>query len=187
MAIIEIGNLYSTLKDATLKGKGAVDSALAVDTPGHSFVPSYKSGMWDGKTRFFKMTSGKFPTGLLSDVVRALARAGEVAEYKDLRKVMDAEVPDEICLSHAELGSITLRDYQYESVWRGLQSTRGIINVATNGGKTEIACGIIQCIMPKLKKGQTIAFFTHSKEIFNQSHKRYTGEIGYRGWYDWKW
>jgi superfamily II DNA or RNA helicase len=178
MAIIEIGNLYSTLKDATLKGKGAVDSALAVDTPGHSFVPSYKSGMWDGKTRFFKMTSGKFPTGLLSDVVRALARAGEVAEYKDLRNVMDAEVPDEICLSHAELGSITLRDYQYESVWRGLQSTRGIINVATNGGKTEIACGIIQCIMPKLKKGQAIAFFTHSKEIFNQSHKRLQERLG---------
>jgi superfamily II DNA or RNA helicase len=63
-------------------------------------------------------------------------------------------------------------------VWRGLQSTRGIINVATNGGKTEIACGIIQSILPKLKKDQTIAFFTHSKEIFTQSHKRIQERLG---------
>lgn len=178
MATIEIDNIYSTLKDATLKGKSAVDDALAVDTPGYLFVPSYKNGMWDGKTRFFKMGSGKFPTGLLSNVVLALASAGEVAEYKDLRSDIDVEVPDEIRLSHSELGYITLRDYQYESVWRSLQATRGIINVATNGGKTEIACGIIQSVLPRIKKGQTIAFFTHSKEIFTQSHKRIQERLG---------
>lgn len=43
----------------------------------------------------------------------------------------------------------------------------GIVN-----HNTEIAAGIIQQILPYLKRGERIAFFTHSKEIFKQSAAR---------------
>lgn len=43
---------------------------------------------------------------------------------------------------------------------------------------TECACGIIKCILPTLKEGQRIAFFTHSKEIFIQSHLRLEERLG---------
>lgn len=38
--------------------------------------------------------------------------------------------------------------------------------------KTEVASGIIQQLLPYLEKGETIAFFTHNKEIFHQSAQR---------------
>lgn len=191
VATIEIGNIHSTLVDASINGIRAINDALAVHTPGASFSSSYRRGNWDGMTRFFKLETKKFPTGLLTEAVIALRKAGETVELKDLRDKIGYTLPEEIQLLHDELGSITLRDYQYESVAKGLESSRGIINVATNGGKTEIACGIIQCILPHLKNGQKIAFFTHSKEIFSQSHKRLeerlnikVGRIGEGKWED---
>jgi superfamily II DNA or RNA helicase len=44
--------------------------------------------------------------------------------------------------------------------------------VATNGGKTEIASGIIKQLLPRLNGPETILFVTHSKEIFHQSAAR---------------
>ncbi|AHJ87528.1 putative intein containing helicase/endonuclease protein [Bacillus phage Bp8p-C] len=49
----------------------------------------------------------------------------------------------------------------------------GIIN-----HNTEVASGVIQQILPYLKRGERIAFFTHSKEIFSQSAERIGKRIG---------
>jgi superfamily II DNA or RNA helicase len=178
LAIIKLGNVNSKLSEASNQARVAVDDALAVETPGYRFTSSYRSGFWDGKTRFFKIQSGNFPTGLVDAVVQVLKSVGEEYTIEDERNIPDVEIPSQIELAHKELGKITLRDYQYESVTRGLELGRGVVNVATNGGKTEIACGLIQNIIPTLKKNQTIAFFTHSKEIFSQSHKRLEERLG---------
>ncbi len=178
MTIIELGNIYSKVIKPSAREVAVMDSALSVETPGASFASSYRSGHWDGMTRFYKKQGNKFPTGLLSEVVPALRRIGIEPEIQDKRNIIGYNLDDEVKLAHAELGEITLRDYQYDSVRLALESTRGIINVATNGGKTEIACGIIQSIIPQLKDGQKVAFFTHSKEIFSQSAKRIQERLG---------
>ena len=189
VAIIELGNVHSTIKEASKELMHRLNEALAVETPGFSFSSTYNRGFWDGKTRFLNKKTGQFPTGLLSYVAKTLKKHGEEYEIVDNRTPVGYSLDKEITLSHKKLGQITLRDYQYESVEKGLASSRGIINVATNGGKTEIACGIIKSILPHLKKGQRIAFFTHSTEIFNQSAKRLSerlqikvGKIGAGTW-----
>ncbi|MMZ43488.1 ATP-dependent RNA helicase RhlE [compost metagenome] len=171
IATIEIGNIHSKLLDANISALVAVDTRLAVMTPNCNFSAAYKSGKWDGMTRFFSVATKKFPSGLLSQVAKALDKAGEAYTIKDTRTPLGYVLPDSITL-HDPNGDITLRDYQYDSVKQGLEATRGVINVATNGGKTEIAAGIIKCILPKLPEGKKILFFTHSKEIFYQSHAR---------------
>ena len=134
MAKIILGNSYSEVDDVSKSMLSVISDALSVDTPGKQFVPSYKSGYWDGMTRF--MTSkGKFPTGLLSYVHSALKKAGEPIEIVDNREILDYNLPEKIVLNHESLGTITLRDYQYESVVSALDSSRGVVNVATNGGK----------------------------------------------------
>jgi len=172
MTTIEIGNVFSKLVDASPEAIRAVDAALAVPTPNYNFSAAYKSGKWDGMTRFYRVATNRFPSGLLMDVVRALRLIRETYEIRDTRIPMDADTLDSITLLDVGRGTITLRDYQLESVHKGLEATRGIINVATNGGKTEIACGIIKSVLPYLGDGKKIVFFTHAKEIFYQSQKR---------------
>lgn len=178
MATVHIGNVYSRISDISARGIKAVNAALCAITPGHQFTPLYKKGLWDGYTRFYRIQGNKFPTGLLTKVVKTLMTIGETCDIEDERVTMDADVPESISLFHEELGTITLRDYQHDAVVKAIEATRGIINIATNGGKTEVACGIIKCILPSLKKGQTIGFFTHSQEIFYQTHKRISERLG---------
>lgn len=47
----------------------------------------------------------------------------------------------------------------------------GVINIATNGGKTVIAEGIIQQLYSQLTGERVLLFLTHSKEIANQARK----------------
>jgi hypothetical protein len=134
MATIEINNLFSRIIDATPKGIRAVDMALSVESPGHEFTSAFRMGNWDGNIHFFSVANKKFPTGLLSLVYKALISVGEKVELDDKRDIIEVDIPDEIKLKDGKK-SIVLRDYQYEAVKDALTLTRGIINIATNGGK----------------------------------------------------
>jgi superfamily II DNA or RNA helicase len=156
-----------------------IDNLLAIKQPGYFFSPAFKANRWDGRVRFFDKKTNSFPTGLLEKVLNELEcnTEGDIKntlEIVDTRDKFHVSVPDEIKLIEPSVdgGFITLRDYQYDSVKNAIDNTRGIVNVATNGGKTEIASGIIQQLLPHLKSGQTILFVTHNKEIFHQSAKR---------------
>jgi superfamily II DNA or RNA helicase len=189
MAIIEVNNLYSQVSGLTDKSKRKLIECLAVECPGYEYSSSYQAGTWDGMTHFFNKRSNKFPTGLLVDAYGTLMQNKDGIQVVDKRRKIEYTLSDSIELFHEELGTITLRDYQYKSVEDALKSTRGIVNVATNGGKTEIACGIIKTVLPNLKSTDRIAFFTHSKEIFTQTVRRIqerlhitVGQIGMDKW-----
>ena len=177
MAKIIMGNVMSKIEGLSTRNNPAVARKLAVETPGYRFSKAYKSGQWDGMTRFFSSRDKTFPTGLLSDVLKALKGREEYELIDNRTPVIDYDLPDEITLADGD-SHITLRDYQYDAVKKALIGTRGVINVATNGGKTEIACGIIKCILPHLKPNQRIVFFTHTKEIFTQSRDRLEERLG---------
>lgn len=171
---IIVDNSYSKIVDITEEDEKIleiIDSTLSCYQPGYQFSDAYQMGVWDGKVRFLNKRNYTFPSGLLNVVKEVIPESVEIV-YNITP--FDIEVPEEINLlePNAEKGYITLRDYQRNAVEEALKKTRGIINVATNGGKTEIAAGIIQLLYSKLKKGQTILFVTHNKEIFHQSAKR---------------
>lgn len=174
---ILVGNTYSKLVDATPQEIALVDSELAVKVPNYYFNPSFRAGYWDGKEHFFSKRDSTFPTGLLWKVTDLFEDVEVIDERTGIKQV---DIPEKIQLFEptAEGGVITLRDYQYEAVETALKRKRGIVNVATNGGKTEIAGGIIKCLLPTLQKGETILFLTHSKEIFHQSAERLAKRLG---------
>lgn len=171
MSRIIVGNVYSVIQDTNQETINLLYDTLAVRQPGYYYSQAFKTGKWDGKVRFFNKRYNSFPSGLLNYVLKLLENDVEII---DDREFFDINIPDEIHLlePESESGYISLRDYQYDAVKNALQQKRGIINVATNGGKTEIASGIIQQLLPKLQEGQRILFVTHSKEIFHQSADR---------------
>lgn len=188
MAKIIITNQQCQIVDATIPTLKALDKAMSVKTPGCEFTPTYRSGKWNGMTNFFNVANGKFPAGLLQMALGILSDRGEAYKIEDKRKPLDIKIPDKVVLND-EGSTITLRDYQYEAVISALHLKRGVINVATNGGKTEIACGIMQQALPCLGKNDRILFFTHSKEIFSQAVERISkrlkvpvGQIGSGKW-----
>lgn len=158
---------------------------LGVKQDGFMFSPAYKSGHWDGIIDFYEKEGQQFPTGIVNKVEAVLGELqNHIAfQYEIVDNRPDAfmeleELPDDIVLADAGIGEITLRDYQYDALAAIIRKQTGIVHISTNGGKTEIAAGIIQQLRPRLEAGETIAFFTSASAIFNQSAARLEERLG---------
>ncbi len=175
-------------KDVYLKNDiyRAIDAKTALFKDGYKFSPAYKRGYWDGKVYFLDRTSDSIPTGLLSLVLEALGELQgtivfeyQVQFYKPDKFIELTDLPESIELENPDSNTaIILRDYQMSSVRAIVDQEIGIINASTNSGKTEIAAGLIKMLAPYLESGETIAFFTGSTQIFNQSAKRLSDRLG---------
>ena len=161
------------------------EDSISVYEEGYIFSPAYKHGHWDGKIHFIDRATDTFPTGLLELVQSCIGELQSQIPFTctltyDLADpfISVKDLPETITLKDNDLGSITLRDYQYDSVKAMIGQSIGIVNGATNSGKTEIASGLIQQLLPYLERGETIGFFTNSKQIFNQSASRISERLG---------
>lgn len=182
---LHVKNLYtyiefeegdSYLKDIILK---RMHTTLGARQEGFQYSPAYKRGQWDGYIDFYEYDRDRFPTGLLFKVQDLLGELQsrysfqyELFDERDESFLAEEDIDKEINLLDDNIGQITLRDYQYDAVFNSLTYFNGILHISTNGGKTEIASGIIDQLLPQLERGERIAFFTGSTEIFHQSADR---------------
>lgn len=150
-----------------------LDAALAMPIPGARYSPRVRSGFWDGKKHLFYKATCNFPRGLLQRVQALLDEAKVTYTVDDLRK-RPALAP--VALDKIKPGmlkGITLRAYQVEAARRALAAERGILWLATNAGKTEVACA-----MMKVLKECHVLFLVHKKALLNQTISRIAERLG---------
>lgn len=174
---LAVGNLRTAVTRATNDEVAFLNTYLCFEDA----RAKYRTGKMRGQPlRQFDMFTKSFPTGYLSIVVRAARKAGHTVEIDDRRTVpctpLDA---DQVQLIGAEL-----RDYQADAVERAVQRKRGIIHLATGGGKTEIAIMLAQRIPCRW------LFIVHRMFLADQSAERFTmrtgepaGLVGEGKWY----
>lgn len=131
---------------------------LSVSIPNAHFSPAYKRG-WDGKKAFITK-DGKFATGFIPSILKYVAELEVPVEIEDIRPsfpVMDIANFNRSVGIEWELRPIQEEvvrkvhnyiNYQGQKVdpdYAGdkLYFPRGIIDVATNGGKDSIMVGIV--------------------------------------------
>lgn len=81
-----------------------------------------------------------FPAGLLKFVMSELPKFNIPFEVKRIDRLPITKIRDDLLIDGPE--PITLRDYQVTSIRKAVSHRRGIFNIATGGGKTEIIIGI---------------------------------------------
>lgn len=164
MITIEITNNICTLfgpKKETMK----VYESMKVRNPNAYHLRGYMPRGWDGKIDYVK-DNGKFDTGLLARVVAKCESLGFKVKLEDSRHY-DVLESDKARVRKKLSGDLRLRDDQMESVQalvnnkiKGIPHPRGMLKVATHGGKTFISCGIYNAY-----RAPTI-FVMNSKELF---------------------
>jgi superfamily II DNA or RNA helicase len=167
MIEIRVRNVYSKLTDYTQE----LFDLLTVPYPNYWFSKKYQEGLWTGMHNFLKVPSLKFPTGLLFIVEDYFRDKG--IEY---RKIDQREIPQpdygKLSVDNKVLNEITLRDYQVESITESIVKERGILEIATGLGKTEIAAAIT-----KLLDFRTL-FLVHKQDLLYQTKERFEKRIG---------
>lgn len=124
----------------------AVRRALSFPHPRAHFSPRFRSGLWDGRTHLLT-PSGAFPAGLVALAKRAIekkAKKGYTVEVVDhTRPPRRKRVP----LKQVRLNGIPdLFEHQKRAVKAALKHHRGIIKMATGGGKTETMCATYRAL-----------------------------------------
>lgn len=184
--IIYIDNVRSKISGIPIQIANLLSKELSVKVPNYWFSKKYQAGQWDGTQKFFIRPANTFPTGLLPKVINLLKDNFEIIpELIDKRPDVGQYVLEEIPLNYQISSEKIARDYQVETVNRlitnkvgTLPFTRGIVNIATNGGKTSIAITFIKELYPRLvENNTTFLFVTHSKEIAKQAKKSIENDL----------
>lgn len=150
MTVLKIQNCYSWLLTDNEKIKSVLWKLLRVREKDYFHSPAYKAKRWDGYTEYFKQNTGRFPTGLLTEIKEALAVFQVPYEIADQRKFFTCgpEIDKTASLQWG-LG-YELHDYQVEYVNQIIKYHRGIVQAPTGAGKTNILIGIVKAIPPKV-------------------------------------
>ena len=122
---------------------------------------------WDGKFRFYEAKNHRFPTGFFGKVRRIMLSHNQEYSVVDLRAKIDPSLK-------LSLKNLTPRPYQIEIKDKAILQQRGIIELGTGGGKTEI----MAMILAELRRPAIVLI--HKETIFRQLIKRLSYRLGTR-------
>ena len=131
---------------------------------------SYKTSIYNGakfievENKMFLRKPRTFPTGLCSNVAKIFDDNGVDFDIIDRRKITHRKEPITLLAN--------LRDYQQTIVDEAIKNQRFIVQVATGGGKTVIASGIIARLNVKT------LFMVHTGDLFKQAHDELSKFLG---------
>jgi len=144
--------------------RSEVHKATSYPVEGARFSNAYKRGLWDGRKRLFNKRTGSFPTGLVSTVAETCEAMGYDVVIEDHRNVPKKKGRT-YKIHGAEMTGKW--DYQLVAAKKMVKAKQGIVKIATNGGKTEIACAVTRYL-----KLNTL-FVVTSVELLYQGRERF--------------
>lgn len=136
----------------------ALDDAMSYQIQGAEFSDKYQSGQWDGYKRLFRKHTRTFPTGMLGIAADIASKHGVAYEIEDLR--VRPKAIQKFSLKQNKVP----RKYQLEAAQKSLIYGRGIIEVATGGGKSFI----ITMIAARL--GLPTVIYVNTKDLLYQMY-----------------
>lgn len=160
---------------AWLRGQYPLEEVRQVTSymaPGYKFSKAYKLKRWDGRKHLL-LKDGSFPQGLLPSVLRALKKVDKEAaiEIIDERPTAPPGEGRGFELQGCDFGGGKYA-YQLECAHEMVAKKRGIVKVATNGGKTNIAVAVTQHLnLPTL-------FLVTGIGLLHQARDRFASCLG---------
>lgn len=142
---------------ADVNDKKWIHGLLTFDVPGARYTQIYRSKQWDGTKKFYDWQKAQFPIGLFPLVLKDAKAAGKRLVVKDNRVFpkINATVP--------KLKGLDLRPYQIQAIEKCFEHRTGLIEAATNAGKTAIFSAVLKQMHPN-----PCLIMTHREELFEQ-------------------
>ena len=174
---IIIENLYLRVETDNKKTINDIYDHFSVPVEGYWFTPQFKAGVWDGKKKFFNRTSCKLPTGLLVEL-HTFLRTRKI-KYTDIdNRDLYPYVEPVLQFPGFDLEAYPY-DYQADSVCIALSECRGVLELATNAGKSIVAAAIIKSLSVKsLYIVATKDSMYQAHEVFTKALKTPIGQLG---------
>lgn len=119
---------------------------FSYEVPGKMWIPSVKSGMWDGVIRMYK--NDVMPSGLITKLMELLDAHGisynVVLAYKPAKAKVDIKDLDKITFGDGKGGLLTPYDFQDRAIKIGVEKKKILILSPTGSGKSLIICALFR-------------------------------------------
>jgi len=142
-------------ENLSLEHRKHLSNKFKFEIPYARHLPAVKLGRWDGKVSFFGL-GGNTYLALVGEILPILENAGVYVELEDQRtprnfefKLIDQNYLSDINWpkNHPCAGqSITLRDYQVETINKFLENPQCIQEIATGAGKTIVTAALCRLV-----------------------------------------
>ena len=167
-AVIKVENCYSWLSTNDEKISKTLWKALRFRAKNYYHHPAFKSKVWDGYDEYYKLTSGRFLTGLLPEVEAALHHLGCQYTLDDYRGNTDFKIKhvDKDFLHQWDI-KFTLHDYQVDHVNEFIKYKRALMLAPTASGKTIPTIAILKCLKPNTP----VLVLANKKSLADQNYK----------------
>ena len=154
-----------------------VQEITSYPVQGANFSEAYRRGRWDGRKHLFNLKKSEIPAGLVAYVVKKLKE-----KYEDI-KITVTDSRESAAPATAARGlDVEGRlkgmfgkdkfDYQMEAAEACLRYKRGILKIATNGGKSVISAAVTRHLcVPTL-------FVVPGKDLLYQILRSYADFLG---------
>lgn len=130
-------------------------------------------------TRFYNRRDDSFATGLLPRVLRRLRRKKVGVKVEDRRGPI--QTSGKRFQGVRFLDDVEVRDEQTRLIRAALESGTGILHAATNFGKTEVACAIVESFHSQLREEPRTLFLVHRAGLAEQTMARFKKHLGDKG------
>lgn len=178
VSIVRFDNSCKVVDSTDLELYKALDKELSFQIHGAEFSAAYQGYInesgefvsWDGK-RHLLNSNGKFPVGLLPRVQDFFAQKGIEAQIIDQRTLHDPVPEIDISGNLTNLKKLP-RPYQIYAANKAVENDRGVIRIATGGGKTMVAALIAA------KLGKPTIVYVIGKDLLYQLQKFFMQVFG---------
>ena len=151
-----------------------VRDATSYYAEGFQFTDAYRRRKWDGKKHFFDQLHSTMPSGLVPLVVEKLKEYDAEGKVRVLDETL-ANCPaignKGFDLEGIEFG-VGKFDYQLAAANAMVQGRRGVLKIATNGGKTEVAIAVTRHLALRT------LFLVEKLGLLYQTQKRFAKRLG---------
>jgi len=125
----------------------------------------------DGKKHLLNWRESRFPSGLLPYVVSELEKSGFACSVRYDKSCVPKSLPQRP--KKTMLQGVELWDFQLEAVRRMLARRRGIVQLPTGSGKTEVAAAVVKALSE-----EEVLFLVHRKDLLYQTRERLSYRLG---------
>lgn len=151
-----------------------LDKHFAIKDPGLNFMPHMRTliarGLVDGCVHLFDAKNYQLPTGLFLKAQKVLPGLEVVDNrLKDLEPAWEAA---KVAVQTVSLNGITPREEQRAAAASMIRQRRGIVTIATNGGKTPVGSMAIKAL------GLKTLWVIERKPLLHQTAEELEGYLG---------
>jgi len=177
-----VGNVWSRVSgNLPHKAKNRIDEKLSFFVQGAYHTKAYRDDIWDGRIRFFKKSTGIFPTGFCLTVKKILKK--KKIKFKTLDKRRIIEYDDKFIKKVIRFNKkIVPRTFQKKAFIKFLEKGAGVFHLPTGSGKTIIMNLIIKAI-DSFSDKEIQLVLTHGTSLLSQLRDEISSfqkeEIGY--------